>query len=747
MGNEMKLIVKNVAILIIINSLVLTSFFLYYTYSAPRAYDVTADFDLTYEDPLHDVEYYIDDEIQITENKDIDITQIRSYKSKNNKSLILELTVAGKIRKSEDYMYWIYLEKNGYDYYYISLQKGLCTGYYIDDEFHRNDILNYKIKNSNTLEINVPLEKLKDISEFNLYAEAYKDFEEDDFYIDDCYSFTWGEMINIMEPLEGSTVYETISIKGIADNYDEYLISSVEIQIETQSLTEWKLASTTDNWTTWIYQWNTSSLPDGKHTVYVRSFIDGIYYYDKIVVYTNQNSLTNRQSTPAPIYQIGDKYILQQKDLGLFPEDISTATSTWEIIDSGNIEINGTTYEIYINRITDENEYIDDYSHNKAEINGTHWIQKSNIIDLKSETKYNIHIKNDDGEYFQTIISNSTYEYSDGYNRYPLNVGNKWEKTVNITTREIIIRNGEIEYINYTEKIIRRYECLRVQNVTVPAGTFEVFLIYDRFNYSWASWMNVSENSSYNYYSNYDEYGIEYYSPEIGFTVKYENYYFDGELNSYWELVSYNYRNISFTAETVESSSKIPYKWNLSPLFITLFLTNSILLSTMFVTGTELGKYGFFKLFAPLLSKRKKKRNYELGFIKGSVRGVIYANPGENYSTIKKILDLPNGTLTYYLKALEKEKMIRSERDGFLKRFYPTVMKNDHETVELTEIQKEIYNTIKEKQGLSQKDIRTKLNITQQRLNYHIQLMVDARIIRLEKDGKLTRCYIIEENA
>jgi predicted transcriptional regulator len=169
----------------------------------------------------------------------------------------------------------------------------------------------------------------------------------------------------------------------------------------------------------------------------------------------------------------------------------------------------------------------------------------------------------------------------------------------------------------------------------------------------------------------------------------------------------------------------------------------------MYITGTEIGKYGFFKAILPFLARRKKKRNYELGFIKGSVRGVIYGNPGENYSSIKKKLNLPNGTLTYYLRTLEKEGIIRSERDGFLKRFYPSKQTGEtkSEVMELTEIQQNIYELIQDNPGISQNKILKKLEteISQQKLNYHIQKMVKARIIKVERAGKRTKCFVIRD--
>lgn len=170
-----------------------------------------------------------------------------------------------------------------------------------------------------------------------------------------------------------------------------------------------------------------------------------------------------------------------------------------------------------------------------------------------------------------------------------------------------------------------------------------------------------------------------------------------------------------------------------------------IIIAITFISSTELGKFGFLSTFIPLYAKRKRRKNYESGLIKGSVLGFILGNPGENYSSIKKILNLPNGTLTYYLRILEKEGMIKSERDGFLKRFYPIGLKTMKDVLELTKIQKDIYDKIRENPGISQKDVSSNLNISKQNLNYHIQLMVKSRIINVERFGKITKCFVINE--
>jgi parallel beta-helix repeat protein len=222
----------------------------------------------------------------------------------------------------------------------------------------------------------------------------------------------------------------------------------------------------------------------------------------------------------------------------------------------------------------------------------------------------------------------------------------------------------------------------------------------------------------------------------------------------FWELDNYPLLEQSQSIPIIENNSENANSNNnhqdfSQKLFFTSimgFTLVIILVSTIFIITTEVGKYAFFSIMAPLYTKqRKKKKDKNYGYIKGSIRGYIIGNPGDNYNSIKRELNLPNGTLTYYLKILEKEGIIRAERDRFNKRFYPAIGKITKDIIELTQLQKDIVKTIEKSLGISQTEIQSKLEISQQRLNYHIQLMVKARLIMINREGKKTECFLIEE--
>ncbi|MEW6070782.1 MAG: Ig-like domain-containing protein, partial [Candidatus Thermoplasmatota archaeon] len=75
-------------------------------------------------------------------------------------------------------------------------------------------------------------------------------------------------------PLEGQTVNGTITISGTASDPDLWdIIKKVEVKIDNSN---WQLATNT---IVWSFIWNTTTVPNGLHTIYARAY-DGIDYSD-----------------------------------------------------------------------------------------------------------------------------------------------------------------------------------------------------------------------------------------------------------------------------------------------------------------------------------------------------------------------------------------------------------------------------------------------------------------------------------
>jgi len=178
-------------------------------------------------------------------------------------------------------------------------------------------------------------------------------------------------------------------------------------------------------------------------------------------------------------------------------------------------------------------------------------------------------------------------------------------------------------------------------------------------------------------------------------------------------------------------------------ILIIILAIASIMGST--ASFTEFGKYKLFLLFIPLYTRLKKKDVLD-HFTRGRIYGYIQANPGDHLNSIKRALELNNGSLVYHLNTLEKNGYIYSKIDRSYKRFYPTRTKLPERNIsELTRIQRDIVEVINANPGISQKEIATKLDISKQLVNYHVKILQDAGCINIIQGKKHIGCYVPED--
>jgi DNA-binding MarR family transcriptional regulator len=159
-----------------------------------------------------------------------------------------------------------------------------------------------------------------------------------------------------------------------------------------------------------------------------------------------------------------------------------------------------------------------------------------------------------------------------------------------------------------------------------------------------------------------------------------------------------------------------------------------------FVAGTDIGRYSFFCLFIPLYTRIRRDEVLD-NFTRGRIYEHIRKNPGEHYTALKRVLELKSGTLTHHLRILEHEEYIKSTRDGMYKRFYPIGMKVDHKKKSRT-IQELILQEIAKNPRSTQQEIARNLGVDRSTVNYHINMMVGAGLIRSDKLGRSKRYYI-----
>ena len=158
----------------------------------------------------------------------------------------------------------------------------------------------------------------------------------------------------------------------------------------------------------------------------------------------------------------------------------------------------------------------------------------------------------------------------------------------------------------------------------------------------------------------------------------------------------------------------------------------------------ENAKYAFLLFFLPMYTKIKRERVLD-HFVRGQIFGYIQANPGEHYNGIKDALGLTNGSLAHHLRTLEREQFVKSKRYGLYRRFYPMSYRMPAEDAyQPNEIQVTILGTIRERPGITQKEIAERLGLSPPTVNYHVSVLADRNLIRVDHQGRSTHCSIVE---
>ena len=151
---------------------------------------------------------------------------------------------------------------------------------------------------------------------------------------------------------------------------------------------------------------------------------------------------------------------------------------------------------------------------------------------------------------------------------------------------------------------------------------------------------------------------------------------------------------------------------------------------------------------APLYSKVSKK-----DILNQTNRDNIYSyiciNPGVNLSKLQIELEIGYGTLVHHLTTLERENLIRSEKTMGLKLFHPkgngSAETEKENNIPMSEIQRDIYYFIKERELVSRTDIEDGLGINKNTLGYQLRRMKKLGLIQPIGMSRAIKYRIISE--
>ena len=159
---------------------------------------------------------------------------------------------------------------------------------------------------------------------------------------------------------------------------------------------------------------------------------------------------------------------------------------------------------------------------------------------------------------------------------------------------------------------------------------------------------------------------------------------------------------------------------------------------------TEIGRWSLLSFFVPLYTKLRKDKILDQR-TRGLIEGYITANPGANYTIIRDNLDLADGTLTYHLQVLEREGYVYSIREGLFRCFYPQgVPPPRRGKLHLSDTQADLIRIVKRIPGITVGEIATAMNRRPNVISYHLKLLKEGGLVRMEEDGRHVRVYPID---
>ncbi|HIL32949.1 MAG TPA: winged helix-turn-helix transcriptional regulator, partial [Candidatus Poseidoniales archaeon] len=162
-----------------------------------------------------------------------------------------------------------------------------------------------------------------------------------------------------------------------------------------------------------------------------------------------------------------------------------------------------------------------------------------------------------------------------------------------------------------------------------------------------------------------------------------------------------------------------------------------------YTASSENSRYLSFKLLLPLYTRLRRDTLADEPTRQNLMR-YIYVHPGANFTQLRDHFDLHNGTLSHHLNVLENHSVIESFRAGRQRLFYPCRAERAGVVARplvTGEVQQQIVMLIKEEPGITQSMIATRLDMSRQKVNYHVTALTRQALIRVEPSGRITRLY------
>lgn len=452
-----------------------------------------------------------------------------------NDKIILTLTVKGDINQGNDTGYVFLMKCDDTDYMFM-YSSGVCV------EFYSQQVFLATVNNEDTLRLEVPLNKIQEpLDDYNISGYTALLVSDDSFYADFCpddstlFSTGGGDHnkpLEVISPTDGATLYGEVRVTGTTHNNESKKdVKYVEYQVDGRDSSEWRRATSFDGWRNWYFEWDTTEIADGVHRMNIRAYNGKDYYEVNNNYWVLQESATNPRSTKMPEVRVGDTYFFEG-DLDVDISGFSASGDTWMNVTLWGItdlQQNGVTYQCLVYQMQTYLELEALGLKITSNVEGFVFRELYTLNTVRSDMWANATIPLQPDTTIHTI---STFDPPSNDYSFPLTVGDVWKTETEVTTWT---DDGENQDTTIGETG-QEYECLRTQDTTVSAGTFDTFILRtDNLTSSSMGGQTAGIDTS----NLLEGYSLSYFSPDIGYSVKEETYDSEGNLLNLLELVDY----------------------------------------------------------------------------------------------------------------------------------------------------------------------------------------------------------------
>ncbi|MCF2136469.1 MAG: winged helix-turn-helix transcriptional regulator [Candidatus Thorarchaeota archaeon] len=143
---------------------------------------------------------------------------------------------------------------------------------------------------------------------------------------------------------------------------------------------------------------------------------------------------------------------------------------------------------------------------------------------------------------------------------------------------------------------------------------------------------------------------------------------------------------------------------------------------------------------------RQKRMSLLLHPFRRDLYTVLCENPGTYLIELVNMLESPLGTLTWHLRILEREGLVKSIKFAGKRLYYPTMLRTKQaEMAFLTlrsDIAKKIFQYIVNHPSCYQEEMAEKLDVHHDTVKWHVSRMEEIGLVRVEKEGRTKKHYL-----